>query len=275
MQELQQNVDEFQRESKVALEGPHMPSTAKLRQLIDQGQNLRVELTECKPLKWVTWSTVLHSCSILSNHPAEFSFPVEEKLTDCICYWCQHVNCRVPYINKMVTAEKWVSCQCFFSSVLLHLLHNSAYNLLQDVEILKWKADSCCYRFSAVMRESLKISLFYCLLSDCLWTTHTHLMALFPGLCRWAGTRKVKPIWILTEARDSEWQWHQLGHMQVCTSLQTDNHAQLGYPHHPTTQFFYRPDALPAAQPTAVFFRLDALPAAQPTASKHWRHTDL
>ena len=29
----------------------------------------------------------------------------------------------------------------------------------------------------------------------------------------------------LTEARDSEWQWHQLGHMHVCTSLQTDNHA--------------------------------------------------
>ena len=28
-----------------------------------------------------------------------------------------------------------------------------------------------------------------------------------------------------TEARDSEWQWHQLGHMQVCTSLQTYNHA--------------------------------------------------
>ena len=28
-----------------------------------------------------------------------------------------------------------------------------------------------------------------------------------------------------TEARNSEWQWHQLVHMQVCTSLQTDNHA--------------------------------------------------
>ena len=28
-----------------------------------------------------------------------------------------------------------------------------------------------------------------------------------------------------TEARNSEWQWHQLGYMQVCTSLQTDNHA--------------------------------------------------
>jgi len=31
----------------------------------------------------------------------------------------------------------------------------------------------------------------------------------------------------LNEARDSEWQWHQLGHMQLCTSLQTDNHASI------------------------------------------------
>jgi len=28
-----------------------------------------------------------------------------------------------------------------------------------------------------------------------------------------------------TEARDSEWQWHQLSHMQVCTLFQTDNNA--------------------------------------------------
>jgi len=28
-----------------------------------------------------------------------------------------------------------------------------------------------------------------------------------------------------TGAIDSEWQWHQLGHMQLCTSLQTDSHA--------------------------------------------------
>jgi len=47
-----------------------------------------------------------------------------------------------------------------------------------------------------------------------------------------------------TEARYSEWQWHQLGHMQVCTSLQTDNYAS-------TTPLGYLPDALPAAQPTA------------------------
>ena len=28
-----------------------------------------------------------------------------------------------------------------------------------------------------------------------------------------------------TEATDSQWQWHQLNHMQDCISLQTDNHA--------------------------------------------------
>ena len=55
--------------------------------------------------------------------------------------------------------------------------------------------------------------------------THTHLTVLYPGLPRWAGTRKVKTNLDFTEARDSEWQWYQLGHMQVCTSLQTGNHA--------------------------------------------------
>jgi len=51
-----------------------------------------------------------------------------------------------------------------------------------------------------------------------------------------------------TEARESECQWHQLGHMQVCTSLQTDNYS---------------------STPPLSFYRLDALPADQPTASKH------
>jgi len=48
-----------------------------------------------------------------------------------------------------------------------------------------------------------------------------------------------------TEARDSEWRWHQLGHMEVCTVLQTDTTPA------PHCSVFYRPDALPVAQPTA------------------------
>ena len=47
-----------------------------------------------------------------------------------------------------------------------------------------------------------------------------------------------------TGARDSEWQWHQLGYMRVCTSLQIDNYASTL----PRNKFFYRPDALPGAQ---------------------------
>jgi len=74
--------------------------------------------------------------------------------------------------------------------------------------------------------------------------THTHLAALFldhPGEPVPEGKSNLD----FTEARDSQWQWHQLGHMQVCTPFQTDNHAS-------TLPFsFYRPDAFPDAQPTA------------------------
>jgi len=51
-----------------------------------------------------------------------------------------------------------------------------------------------------------------------------------------------------SEARDSEWQWHQLGHMQVCISLKTNNYT---------------------STPPLSFLQVDALPATQPTASKH------
>ena len=66
------------------------------------------------------------------------------------------------------------------------------------------------------------------------------------GTTRVSQNQKDKSNLDFTEATDSEWQWHQLGHMQVCNSLQTDNHAST-----PPLSFFYRPDALPDAQPTA------------------------
>jgi len=47
----------------------------------------------------------------------------------------------------------------------------------------------------------------------------------FSGTTRVSRYQKGKTNLDVTEARDSGWQWHQLGHMQVCTSLQTDNHA--------------------------------------------------
>jgi len=82
---------------------------------------------------------------------------------------------------------------------------------------------------------------------------YTCLIALCLGLPRWASTRKVSQSWF-TGARDSEWQWHLLGRMQICTSPQTDNHA---------------------GSPPFNFYRPYALPDAQPTASKHWRQKAL
>jgi len=56
--------------------------------------------------------------------------------------------------------------------------------------------------------------------------THTHLFnGPLSGITRVSWYQKGKTNLDFTEARDSEWQWHQLGCMQVCTSLQTDNHA--------------------------------------------------
>ena len=81
--------------------------------------------------------------------------------------------------------------------------------------------------------------------------THTHpFNGPFSGTTQVSQYQKGKTNLDFTEARDSEWQWHHLGHMQVCTSLQTDNHA---------------------STPPLFFYRPDALPASQPTLSKHWR----
>ena len=81
--------------------------------------------------------------------------------------------------------------------------------------------------------------------------THTRLTALFPGLPGWAGTRKVKPIWILLKQEtvsSSGISW------ALCKSASRCRQITMPVLHY--SKFFYRPGALPATQPTA---------------SKHWR----
>jgi len=61
-----------------------------------------------------------------------------------------------------------------------------------------------------------------------LYTTTTTLHPIngpFSGTTWVSQYHKGKTNLDFTEARDSEWQWYHLGHMQVCTLLQTDNHA--------------------------------------------------
>ena len=58
--------------------------------------------------------------------------------------------------------------------------------------------------------------------------THTHTFnGPFSRTAQVSRYQKGKTNLDFTEARDSEWQWHQLDYVQVCTSLQTDNHASI------------------------------------------------
>ena len=64
------------------------------------------------------------------------------------------------------------------------------------------------------------------LVYTCNTHTHTHTFnGPLSGTTRVSRYQKGNTNRDFTEARDSEWQWHQLDHMQVCISLQTDNHA--------------------------------------------------
>ena len=68
--------------------------------------------------------------------------------------------------------------------------------------------------------------------------THACLTALCPGLPGSAGTRKVKPTWILLKQETVSGSGISLAICKITTPA----------PHH---SVFYMPDALPATQPTA------------------------
>ena len=83
--------------------------------------------------------------------------------------------------------------------------------------------------------------------------THTHhrLTALCPRLPGWAGTRKVKSIWILLKQQTVSGSGI---HWAICKSAPRSREITMPAPH------------------CSVFYRLDALRATKPTVSKHWRH---
>ena len=93
-----------------------------------------------------------------------------------------------------------------------------------------------------------------CIFSRPITHTHTRLTALCPGLPRWASTRKVTPIWILLKQETvsgSSVSW------AICKCAPRSRQITTPAPHY------------------SVFYRPDALPAAQPTVSKHWRHKSM
>ena len=103
--------------------------------------------------------------------------------------------------------------------------------------------------------------------------THTHpFNGPLSGTTRVSRYQKGKTNLDFTEARDSEWQWHQPGHMQVDWVVGCWRGYLSGARCRPAPRS--RPITMPAPH-HSVFYRPDALPAAQPTVSKHWRQMDM
>jgi len=118
------------------------------------------------------------------------------------------------------------------------------------------------YEYIHLGRVSIYPCFILCLASKRDEITYVHLSELseknekktnpfnghFSGTTQVSRYQKGKTNLDSTEARDSEWQWHQLGHMQVCTLLQTDNHA---------------------SNPPLSFLEAGFPSCRQPSASKH------
>ena len=87
--------------------------------------------------------------------------------------------------------------------------------------------------------------------------SHTHpFNSPFSGTTRVSRYQKGKTKMDFTEARDSEWQWHQLGRVQVCTLLQTDNHAS-------TPPLCFLQAGCPSCRPTNSVKALKAIHVSQ------------
>ena len=93
---------------------------------------------------------------------------------------------------------------------------------------LKLYSSSCLYHCQEILLQQItennnfsKANVF---VYNC---TYTHTPIYRPFVQDYPGkpVTEGKTNLDFTEARDSERQWHQLDRMQVCTSLQTDNHA--------------------------------------------------
>ena len=107
--------------------------------------------------------------------------------------------------------------------------------------------------------------------TEALPVTHTHTHPFngpFSGTTQVSWYQKGKTDLDFIEARDSEWQWHQLGHMQVCILLQTDNHAS-------TPPLCFLQARCPSCRPTnsVKALKAKALPVnkTETTAIRHSR----
>jgi len=236
-------------------------------------------------VNWLIMTKIPHQkqkCRSFPGYQNSMSFPdFPGKWEPCICF----SNLKGSLLgqqktdaNKTGQKNKSISTICTFYWFNLsytwrqHRAAVNSYNAMQLLAHTNWSwtltkiwLKSPYYIVSLCSTLTCKMDPHKFLLQISATQTHTHtcLTALCPGLPGWAGTRKVKTSLDFTEARDSEWQWYQQGHMQVCISLQTDNHAS-------TQPLSFLQAGCPSCRPTNSVKALKAKRSDQCHCSEKW-----
>jgi len=138
--------------------------------------------------KKVNWS-----CNIMQ------SFTAKQYIQGQLLTWA-------PY-DASVTKHIWQPLAC----------NKQSYTQLSHCPDQSWNQISGCCTFTIILLATKnKFSENSCVLPH--WHTHPFNGPL-SGTTRVSWYQKGKTKLDFTEARDSEWQWNPLGHMQVCISL--------------------------------------------------------
>jgi len=170
------------------------------------------------------------------------------------CVFC--VSCRPTCTHRfevLTSQQLWTQQSLLSTCLSLAKLHGSCprhkYQSLSFLEVLG--SLSCHVSLWALRLYLLNTFSYFLAFSGNTTVSNRHLFnGPLSGPTWVSWYQKGKANLDFAEARDSEWQWHQLGHMQVCTSLHTDNHA---------------------STPLLSFLQAGC-PSWRLTASKHWRH---
>ena len=167
---------------------------------------------------------------VLSLDSVKLTLWVIDGIGDAERNGCENINvkslCKFIFqcLCSMNVASSYWSNTGKFKLLLIHTCWKFLKAMLMIVVpgiLAKW------------VSHTLPVPPIHYLLVSVVWTlslslshthTHTHLTALCPWLPRWAGTREVKPIWILLKQR----RWVAVASAGLYAALhleQTDNHA--------------------------------------------------
>ena len=115
----------------------------------------------------------------------------------------------------------WCICRFKMYSTFTSAINSAVCGPRCSTAVYRWVSEPCCSWTSTniLLRQKLLTVKQH---------THTHpFNGPFSRTTQVSWYQKGGTNLDFTEARDSEWQWQQLGQMQVCTLLQTDNHTSI------------------------------------------------